>query len=317
MCKTAHELIFLDGTLKPVSHAPTWALLAGAAMWGVLWYPYRLLSQAGLDGIWSSLVTYGVALAAGIALFPRAAVSLTRIPPAAIVMGAAIGWSNLAYVIAVLEGEVMRVLLLFYLAPLWTVPIARVLLKEKVDAAGLAVMALAFTGAMVMLWKPQIGLPWPQARAEWLGLAAGFGFALGNVLVRRLQGMGDVAKSMVIWAGVTVACAVHLSWSRVSAADAAQITLANAALVAGIAVVLVVMSLALQYGLSRLPANRAIVILLFELVVAAIAAWLLAGETMRARDWLGGALIVAATLVSELKSKSGDRPGTDRGQSGV
>ena len=77
------------------------------------------------------------------------------------------------------------------------------------------------------------------------------------------------------------------------------------------------MSLSLQYGLSRMPANRAIVILLFELVVAAIAAWLLAGETMRAQDWIGGALIVAATLVSESKSKSGDRPGTGRGQSGV
>ena len=299
MCKTAHELIFLDGTLKPVSSAPTWALLAGAAMWGVLWYPYRLLASAGLDGIWSSLITYGVALAAGIAIFPRAAASLTRIPKAAIVMGAAIGWSNLAYVIAVLEGEVMRVLLLFYLAPLWTVPIARVLLKEKATASGLAVMALAFAGAMVMLWKPQIGLPWPQARAEWLGLAAGFLFALGNVLVRRLQDMGDAAKSMVIWAGVTVAAAVHLPWSGITSHHALQVTLANAWLVGAIAVVLVAMSLVLQYGLSRMPANRAIVILLFELVIAAIAAWLLAGETMRAQDWLGGALIIGATLVGE------------------
>lgn len=313
MCKTAQELIFLDGTLKPVSSAPTWALLAGAAMWGVLWYPYRLLAHAGLDGIWSSLVTYGVALVAGAAIFPRAAASLRHIPMAAIVMGAAIGWSNLAYVIAVLEGEVMRVLLLFYLAPLWTVPIARVLLKEKADAAGLAVMSLAFAGAMVMLWKPQIGLPWPQARAEWLGLAAGFLFALGNVLVRRLSQMGDAAKSMVIWAGVTVAAAVHLPWSHVSAADAAHVTLANALLVGAIAAVLVAMSLVLQYGLSRMPANRAIVILLFELVVAAFAAWLLASETMRAQDWIGGALIVAATLVSELKSKAGKKPGSDPG----
>ena len=289
--------------MKPVSSAPTWALLAGAAMWGALWYPYRLLAQAGLDGIWASLVTYGVALLAGIAIFPRAAASLARMPAAALVMGAAIGWSNLAYVIAVLEGEVMRVLLLFYLAPLWTVPIARVVLKEKADATGLAVMALAFTGAMVMLWKPQIGLPWPQARAEWLGLAAGFLFALGNVLVRRLQDMGDAAKSMVIWAGVTVAAAAHVPWSGVSAGDAAHITLGNAGLVAAIAAAVVVMSLVLQYGLTRMPANRAIVILLFELVVAAVAAYFLAGETMRVQDWIGGALIVAASIASGWMSR--------------
>ena len=74
--------------------------------------------------------------------------------------------------------------------------------------------------------------------------------------------------------------------------------LASAGLIAGIAAALFAMSLALQYGLSRMPANRAIVILLFELVVAAVAAYLLAGETLRAQDWIGGALIVTASLAS-------------------
>src|SRR5947209_17024243 len=104
--------------------APTWALLLGAALWGVVWYPYRLLAGAGLDGIWSTLITYGLALAIGVALFRRTAARLWPLPPLAIVMGLAIGWSNLAYVVGVLQGEVMRVLLLFYLAPLWTVPLA-------------------------------------------------------------------------------------------------------------------------------------------------------------------------------------------------
>src|SRR5258706_15407135 len=121
MCTTAHEHIFLDGTLKPVSSAPTWALLAGAAMWGVLWYPYRVLSQAGLDAIWASLATYGVALAAGVAIFPRAAASLTRAPMAAIVMGAAIGWGKLEYVVAVLQGGGVGGVLPFYPPPPWTV----------------------------------------------------------------------------------------------------------------------------------------------------------------------------------------------------
>jgi len=52
-----------------------------------------------------------------------------------------------------------------------------------------------------------------------------------------------------------------------------------------------------------MPANRAIVILLFELVVAAVAAYFLAGETMRAQDWMGGALIVAASIASGFSEK--------------
>jgi drug/metabolite transporter (DMT)-like permease len=58
------------------------------------------------------------------------------------------------------------------------------------------------------------------------------------------------------------------------------------------------MGLALQYGLSRMAANRAIVILLFELVVASVAAYFLAGETLAPRDWIGGAFIVAASVAS-------------------
>ena len=282
---------------SPVS-LPALGLLAGASLWGIVWYPYRVLAQVGIDGIWSTFFTYGLALVVGVAAFPRHAAILRRIPPLALLMGLAIGWSNLAYVLAVLEGEVMRVLLLFYLAPLWTVPIARIVLGERLDRRGMAVMALAFAGAMTMLWHPELGVPWPASRAEWLGLVAGLLFALGNVLVRRLDTMTDPEKSIVIWAGVSVAAFIHLPGSAVGGALAWTLALEQAALIGTLGLALLVMSLALQYGLSRLPANRAIVILLFELVVAAIAANLLAGEVPGMQDWIGGVLIVLATLVS-------------------
>lgn len=287
---------------------PAWALLFGAAGWGIAWYPYRLLAQGGIDGIWATLLTYGFALVLGVALFPRHARSLWPLAPLALLMAAAIGWSNLAYVVGVLEGEVMRVVLLFYLAPLWTVPLAWLLLGERLDARGFAVIALAFCGAMAMLWQPDLGVPSPASRADWLGLAAGFLFALGNVLVRKLQGLTDAGKSILIWAGVTAAAAIHLPQSAIGAADAWPAAGANAAWIAGIGAALVAMGLALQYGLARLPANRAIVILLFELVIAAAASHWLAGERLRPQDWIGGALIVAATLASAV---TGARPGSE------
>jgi drug/metabolite transporter (DMT)-like permease len=277
---------------------PTLALLVGASFWGVVWYPFRVLDQAGIDGIWSTLLTYGFALVVACVAFPRHALAAARLTPLSLLMGLAIGWSNLAYVLGVLEGEVMRVLLLFYLAPLWTPPFARLLLGERLDGAGVAVMGLAFAGALVMLWRPEIGLPWPTGRAEWLGLAAGILFALGNVLVRRLEGMTDMAKSIVIWAGVVIAALVHLRTSSLATGHATRLALDHGPLIASIGIALLAMGLALQYGLSRLPANRAIVILLSELVVAAVAAHYLAGEVLRPQDWVGGTLIASATLAS-------------------
>lgn len=280
---------------------PVLSLLAGATLWGIVWYPYRLLGQAGLDGAWSSAITYGVALVFGTAAFLGHWRDVLRAPWACLAMGLAIGWSNLAYVIGVLEGEVMRVLLLFYLAPLWTVPLAHVLLGERLDRHGAGVMAIALAGAVVMLWHPEFGLPWPASRAEWLGVAAGFFFALGNVLVRSLPQLRDTTKSLAIWAGVTLASVLYLPFAPTPAAAAAQVSAATWAIWLPLGLVLVAMSLALQYGLSRVAANRAIVILLFELVVAAFASWWLAGERLRPQDWAGGSLIVLASLASGLR----------------
>lgn len=69
-------------------------------------------------------------------------------------------------------------------------------------------------------------------------------------------------------------------------------------LVAIMGVVLLAINLAVQYGLGAVRASRAVVIFLFELVVAAVASWWLAGETMGTREWLGGSLIVAASLLA-------------------
>ncbi len=288
--------------MSRIPSLPVASLLVGASLWGVVWYPYRLLGAAGLDGAWASALTYGVALAVGTAAFLGHWRDVARAPWGCVAMALAIGWSNLAYVIGVLEGEVMRVLLLFYLAPLWTVPLSRMLLGERLDLRGALVMAVALVGAAVMLWHPDHGAPWPANRAEWLGVVAGFFFALGNVLVRALAGLRDTAKSLAIWAGVTVAALAYLPWAPTTVAAAIPAAAGSWGVWVPVGLALVAMSLALQYGLSRVPANRAIVILLFELVVAAIASYWLAGEVLGTREWIGGALIVAASLASGFRN---------------
>jgi len=165
------------------------SLVYAATLWGLMWYPYRLLNEAGVGGIASSLITYAVPLLALGWLHVR---ELQRARSQWLwltALGLAAGWTNLAYVLAVLQGEVVRVLLLFYLSPLWTVLFSRFLLHEKLNHAGVAVMALAAGGAMVMLWQPDGGLPLPTSRAEWLALSAGMMFAMSNVISRHLGGV--------------------------------------------------------------------------------------------------------------------------------
>jgi len=59
-----------------------------------------------------------------------------------------------------------------------------------------------------------------------------------------------------------------------------------------------VMSLAVIYGVTRMPVHRSAVILLFELVVGAVSSLLLTDEVILLREWLGGGLIVVAAYVA-------------------
>ncbi len=272
-------------------------LITGAVIWGLIWYPFRVLEAQGLFGSVSTAYVYGVALWVAFVLCWR---QLPRVRGDAMVLfwiGLIAGWTNLAYVIATIEGEVMRVMLLFYLAPLWTVLFARVLLNEKPGGIGLFVVLVSVAGAVTMLWNPSQGLPIPSNRAEWLGLSSGMGFALSNVLIRKAHGVGIPVKSLAVFAGVTL---LALAWSLLGPSGrlAPALGLSSYALVIVLGLVILATNWAVQYGLSQTTATQAIVILLFELVVAAIGSYFLAGESMTPQEWAGGALIVTASLLS-------------------
>jgi drug/metabolite transporter (DMT)-like permease len=65
-----------------------------------------------------------------------------------------------------------------------------------------------------------------------------------------------------------------------------------------VALLLISATLFVQHGITMVTATRASVIFLFELVVAAVAAYYLAGEVMEWNEWLGGALIIVASILS-------------------
>ena len=278
---------------------PIAALLGDATIWGLLWYPYRLLEQAGFSGSVATAITYLVALMLGLAVFRNSlrgwGIFGGRLH-LLLWIGLCAGWTNLAYVLGVIHGEVVRVLLLFYLAPLWTIAFARILLNEKLSLHGYLVIALSLSGAIVMLWQPQTGFLLPLSYGDWMGLSAGIMFALSNVLSRRDQFHNVQLKSLAVWTGVTVVALGYTFFGE--AAMPSLISTESFLLLLGLGIVVFGLSVMVQYGLNHVSANRAIVIMLFELVVAAVAAYFLTDEELAMKEWVGGAMIISASLFS-------------------
>ena len=164
---------------------PVLSLLLTASLWGLVWYPLRLLEGQGLSGLWLTLSSYAAALALGLVWLWRSRSHWHDKPWVLLIMTLAVGWCNVAFVLAVLDGTVVRVLLLFYLSPLWALMLGWMLLREHPGRSGLLAFVLALAGAVTMLWDPDLGMPWPRDSADWLAVSSGFAFSLANVMVRK------------------------------------------------------------------------------------------------------------------------------------
>jgi drug/metabolite transporter (DMT)-like permease len=177
-------------------------------------------------------------------------------------------------------------------------------LGECLNRYGYFVVLLSLSGAMVMLWQPSLGVPWPQNMSEWLGLSAGMSFALSNVTSRRAAHLSVETKSFSIWLGTALLTLPFLLWQGGAVAQLVLIEWSSWGLMLVMGVVLCATAFAVQYGVTHLSANRAVVLFLFELVVAALASYVLANEAMGWRDWMGASLIVSASFLSGKLSSS-------------
>ncbi len=271
---------------------PVLSLLLTASLWGVVWYPLRLLEQQGLAGLWITLISYSSTMLLGAIWLWKDRRPWVEHPGALTIMMLAVGWCNVAFVLAILDGTVVRVLLLFYLSPFWALLLGWLVLGEKPHSSGWLVFLFAVTGAIIMLWDPVAGLPWPSDVADWLAVSSGFTFSVANVMVRRMGNVSLRVKAAVSWLGVTVVAAICILALHLPVPEVSLPVIGGAVALGWLG--FVVMTLTVIYGVSHMPVHRSAVILLFELVVGAVSSLLLTDEIIRPQEWLGGTLILAS-----------------------
>ena len=287
---------------------PVLALTLNALVWGTSWWPFRRLEAAGLHPLWTTAFVFGLAALAIVVVRPRAAAQVAR-TPALWVLVLASGTTNASFNWGVVIGDVVRVVLLFYLMPLWTVLLARLLLNERLSALAALRVVLGLAGAGIVLLPSDAGigaLPVPHTLADWLGVIGGFSFALNNVMLRREAAQPDEGRALAMFVGgalVAGALASVVAWHRPSiwppapAHDWVWLALALAG-------VFLISNLSLQYGAARLPANLTAVVMLTEVLFASASSLAFGNGVLTAPLLAGGALILAGALLAAFDSRS-------------
>ena len=294
-----------EGQAAPPASATLWpvlALLCNALVWGLSWWPLRQLQALGVHPLWATAAVYTLALALLLAwLRPRW--RLLAAHRSLWLLALAAGLTNIGFNWSVTVGDVVRAVLLFYLMPAWAVPLSWWLLGERPGVGALARLGLALAGVLLVLHQPGTPWPWPRTLADGLALGAGALFALTNVLLRKLADTPATSRALAMFGGGALtalggALAASgfglLPWPVGSVGDW------RAALGVGAALALVLLgaNLALQYGAARLPVRVTTLVMLSEVVFAALSSIWLGAAQPAAQTWLGGTLVLAAALLA-------------------
>jgi len=281
-------------------HLPSVAILLSTIMWGTWWIPLHKLDELGAGTTW--LLLAGVVLPA-VLFLPRVRHSARAIArggwPVAL-CALFIGVAATLYAEGAIRGNVARVILLFYLTPVWSTLLARLMLGEPITRARLISIVLGLTGMWIILGGDASSLiPRPRDLAEWMGLAAGVSWAFAMVYIQRTSDthMSDLALPVFACFAITFLLVTLVPGGRSWAIPTIESWPVALLWVVLIALLWHIPAMMLTlFGATEVEPGRVAILLMMEVVIGVGSAAILSGQPFGAREIIGTVCVMCASV---------------------
>lgn len=275
-------------------------LLGASVLWGLTWLPLKHFGAHAVEGAVVTLFAHGTV---GLLSLPLLAARYARYRHRAsemVIVAFFGGLANISFAAAIVSGDVMRVMVLFYLLPAWGVLGGRFVLGERIDRNRALSLTFALGGALLVLGGPAV-FSAPPSFVDLLAVVSGFALAANNVVFRKLEDVAISTKVCAMFAGslAWAAAVVVLGFSPIPRGVETGIWIEVVAF--GLVWILLATAGTL-YGVHHMEAGRASVLIIMELVTAVVSAAVIEETLPNTMACVGGFFILLSALLEGLRA---------------
>ena len=276
-----------------------------AILWGLYWVPIHVLSNRGLSGPMVSLL---LTLAATLIALPVWLVSKPRLPDWRSLLGAiGIGAAFSLYGIAITYSDVVRVVLLFYIAPAWSTLIECLFLGRRWSWRSLFGIALSFFG-IIVIFRGELPLAGLGALGDWMALFAGLSWSVGSALMfsaKRIDLKVMMLSSFAIAVLISTVCLLFLGGeSRLLPSDQSGSLAVTFGLCALFAMLYVYpVTYITLWGATLISPATMSFLLTLEVIAAVVSSAIFLNLGFGLIELIGTCLIISAALVEVLRPR--------------
>ena len=282
-----------------LSQLPVISLLVGTGFWGLLWWPLKFFAQVGLTSNLIGITAYTMVGVVAIPIVWRQRKSWGDEWRLLGLIGFFFALANISFNTALMHGEVVRVMLLFYLLPAWGALGGVLILGEKLSKQRCFAIAISLLGVFVIMGVDN--LSWEFSLADMMALAAGMFLSAAGVVNKMALKIPMASRSFIPFIFCPVLAAVGNYFAPTPMPEMSLITWG---LLAGFAFIWILgATLFTTLGVSNIEASRASILQVTELFVAIISAMVVGGEVLEIKEYVGGALIILASLIEAFDLK--------------
>jgi len=286
---------------------PNLTVVISCLFWGTYWIPLRLIDKSNNGSVWPICISF---LLLSIILIKPLLRSFNIVfihKNYYFFIGclfAAIGIS--LYSESLLRGEIAKVVVLFYLCPIWGTIFARIILHQSFTIKRICSIILGLIGLEIIIGVEE-GIFFPSAIVEWIALLAGLTWAMSTTFFHLADTTHGVEKT-----SLTSFLIPFLFLLLCFIPGGRNIGLANNLLsihpiyiwMILFAVIWLLPSILLTYfSVEVLDPGRLNILLAFEVVVGFLSAALLTEEVISYREYLGAVFVITACFVDVVKLK--------------